>query len=79
MANGKIVSYINKTYNIEAYISKEDNIKSNYALTASINKAYNLVSHVVLENNTLKKAYNLSSYIDIPYKITSDIVSNKDN
>jgi hypothetical protein len=79
MANGKIVSYINKAYSIESYITKEDNIKSNFALTASINKAYNLVSHIVLENNTLKKAYKISSYIDVPYKITSDIVSNKDN
>jgi hypothetical protein len=79
MANGKIVSYIQKPYNIDVYVTKEENISSKYLLSASINKMFNIVSHITVENSPLKKAYNLQSYITTPYILTSDIVSNKDN
>jgi hypothetical protein len=79
MANGKIVSYIQKPYNIDVYLTKEENISSKYVFSASINKMFNIVSHITVENSPLKKAYNLQSYIITPYILTSDIVSNKDN
>lgn len=79
MTNGKIVSYIQKPYNIDVYITKEENISSKYVLSASINKMFNIVSHITVENSPLQKAYNLQSYITTPYILTSNIVSNKDN
>lgn len=79
MTNGKIVSYIQKPYNIDVHITKEENISSKYVLSASINKMFNIVSHVTVENSPLQKAYNLQSYITTPYILTSNIVSNKDN
>ena len=79
MANGKIVSYIHKPYNIDVNITKEENISNKYVISSSINKVFNIVSHVAIENNPIKKAYNLHSYITTPYILTSDIVSNKDN
>lgn len=79
MTNGKIVSYIQKPYNIDVYITKEENISSKYVLSASINKIFNIVSHITVENSPLQKAYNLQSYITTPYILTSNIVSNKDN
>ena len=79
MANGKIVSYIQKPYNIDVYVTKEENVSSKYLLSASINKMFNIVSHITVENSPLKKTYNLQSYITTPYILTSDIVSNKDN
>lgn len=79
MTNGKIVSYIQKPYNIDVHITKEENISSKYVLSASINKMFNIVSHITVENNPLQKAYNLQSYIITPYILTSNIVSNKDN
>ena len=79
MANGKIVSYIHKPYNIDVNITKEENISNKYVISSSINKVFNIVSHVAIENNTIKKAFNMRSYIATPYILTSDIVSNKDN
>ena len=79
MTNGKIVSYIQKPYNIDVHITKEENISSKYVLSASVNKMFNIVSHVTVENSPLQKAYNLQSYITTPYILTSNIVSNKDN
>lgn len=79
MTNGKIVSYIQKPYNIDVHIAKEENISSKYVLSASINKMFNIVSHITVENSPLQKAYNLQSYITTPYILTSNIVSNKDN
>jgi len=79
MTNGKIVSYIQKPYNIDVHITKEENISSKYVLSASINKMFNIVSHITVENSPLQKAYNLQSYITTPYILTSNIVSNKDN
>jgi len=79
MANGKIVSYIQKSHNIESNITKEENISSKFILSSSINKFFNIISHVTIVNSPTKKAYNLQSYIQIPYILTSDIVSNKDN
>ena len=79
MTNGKIVSYIQKPYNIDVHITIEENISSKYVLSASINKMFNIVSHITVENSPLQKAYNLQSYITTPYILTSNIVSNKDN
>ena len=79
MTKGKIVSYIQKPYNIDVHITKEENISSKYVLSASINKMFNIVSHITVENSPLQKAYNLQSYITTPYILTSNIVSNKDN
>ena len=79
MTNGKIVSYIQRPYNIDVEIKKEESISSKFVLSASINKVFNIVSHITIENSPLKKAYNLQSYIKTPYLITSDIVSNKDS
>jgi len=79
MTNGKIVSYIQKPYSMDVYLTKEENISSKYLLSASINKMFNIVSDITVENSPLKKAYNLQSYIKTPYILTSDIVSNKDN
>jgi hypothetical protein len=79
MASEKIVSYIQKSFNIDVYLTKEENISSKYLLSASINKVFNIVSHITVENSPLKKTYNLQSYIKTPYILTSDIVSNKDN
>ena len=79
MTNGKIVSYIQKPYNIDVHITKEENISSKYVLSASINKMFNIVSHITVENSPLQKSYNLQSYITTPYILTSNIVSNKDN
>lgn len=79
MTNGKIVSYIQKPYSIDVYLTKEENISSKYLLSASINKMFNIVSDITVENSPFKKAYNLQSYIITPYILTSDIVRNKDN
>ena len=79
MASEKIVSYIQIPFNIDVYLTKEENISNKYLLSASINKFFNIVSHITVENSPLKKAYNLQSYIKTPYILTSDIVSNKDN
>lgn len=79
MTNGKIVSYIQKPYNIDVHIAKEENISSKYVLSASINKMFNIVSRITVENSPLQKAYNLQSYITTSYILTSNIVSNKDN
>ena len=82
MTNGKIVSYIQKPYSIDVYLTKEENISSKYLLSASINKMFNIHRFYIRCNfqySPLKKAYNLQSYIITPYILTSDIVSNKDN
>lgn len=79
MTNGKIVSYIQRPYNIDVDIKKEENISNKFLISASINKVFNIVSHITVENSSLKKSYNLQSYIKTPYLITSDIVSNKDS
>lgn len=79
MTNGKIVSYIQRPYNIDVDIKKEENISNKFLISTSINKVFNIVSHITVENSPLKKSYNLQSYIKTPYLITSDIVSNKDS
>jgi hypothetical protein len=56
MASEKIVSYIQKSFNIDVYLTKEENISSKYLLSASINKVFNIVSHITVENSPLKKA-----------------------
>ena len=44
MTNGKIVSYIQKPYSMDVYLTKEENISSKYLLSASINKMFNIIS-----------------------------------